>query len=105
MIYGADRSGGAPAAEETVRSTVIACQVCGQDQTLTDSRCGEKSSEETTIEMYIMECCFSVVCRECNGISGGGGGTTTSNYNSNAMPAAAGITANGDVKNENNQEE
>jgi len=45
------------------QSAVVTCQVCGQDQTLRD--------EESSVggEVFIMDCCFSIVCKDCVGVS------------------------------------
>ena len=48
------------------RTALVSCQVCGQDQTLVEE--AEHLSTSSSA-MYIMECCFSIVCRECNGVT------------------------------------
>ena len=56
-------SGGATNLNSASRAVVV-CQVCSEEQTLTDGQSGESSDEA-----YIMECCFSIVCKTCVGVT------------------------------------
>ena len=63
--------GGGPSEQQSSRKAVVACQVCGQDQTLTeDNGDGHADGSADAAELFIMECCFSIVCKDCDGVGG-----------------------------------
>ena len=77
--------GGGPSEQQSSRKAVVACQVCGQDQTLTDEKSdGDANGSAEVAELFIMECCFSIVCKDCVGV---GGQAAQSNNADPATPA------------------